>query len=205
MPRDGRLFASIGEAHVEDDDEELRQLVDARREGDGLRVLGRSLEKVRVMVLHHPGARSGRYDHGKGLWKEGHLSARHGPGLLVVAAVVRGLGAAGLAAGEDDADTLAFQELDSRQPRFGKKEIHDAGAEEVDGFGFHGSVLPANEASRISIGCAMGRVAPRSPRSLLIWSVQPGLALARRSAFTERTFSAFLRPISSEDSGATRL
>src|ERR1039458_4871689 len=107
MPRHGRLFASIGEVHAEDVDEELRQLVDARREGDGLRVLGRSLEKVRVMVLHHPGARSGRYDHGKGFWKEGHLSARHGPGLLVIAAVVCRLGAAGLAAGKDDADAPA--------------------------------------------------------------------------------------------------
>src|ERR1017187_9115506 len=203
MPRHCRLFASIGEAHVEDVDEELRQLVDARREGDGLRVLGRSLEKVRVMVLHHPGARSGRYDHGKGFWKEGHLSARHGPGLLVIAAVVCRLRAAGLAPGKDDADALAFQELDSRQPGLGEKEIHDAGSEEIDGFGLHGSVLPANEASRISIGCAMGSVAPRSPRSLLSWSVQPGFALARRSGFVASTFSAFLRPISSEDSGAT--
>src|ERR1035437_6448590 len=113
VPRDLLGTTTVRQAHAEDVDEELRQLVDARREGDGLRGLGRSLEKVRVMVLHHPGARSGLSDNGKGRWKEGHLSARHGPGLLVIAAVVCRLGAAGLVAGKDDADALAFQELDS--------------------------------------------------------------------------------------------
>src|SRR5664280_50264 len=205
VPRHRLGAAPVRQAHAEDVHEKLRELDDAARERDRGGFVGLAREELRVVVPHHPRAGTRGHDDGKIAREERDLHARDGPRFRVVAAVERRLRAAGLAAREDDADALALQELDSRQPRLGEKEIHDAGPEEVDGLGLHGRVLPANEASRISTGCAMGSVAPRSPRSLLIWSVQPGLALARRSAFTERTFSAFLRPISSDDCGATRL
>src|SRR5271169_6460422 len=205
VPRHRLGVAPVRQVHAEDVHEKLCELDDAARERPRGGLVGLARKELGVVVPHHSRAGARGHDDRQVPREERDLCARDGPRFRMVAAIERGLRAAGLAAGEDDADAFAFQELDSRETGLREEEVDDAGAEEVDGRGLHGSVLPANEASRISTGCAMGSVAPRSARSLPSCREQPGFALARRSGFVESTRSAFRRPISSEDSGETRL
>lgn len=133
MQDDGAIAAQIFRLEIEHLDQKLGQLINA-----GGKLLGRLLacriggEQRRVMVLHHAGAGTGRYDHRPVVREQGQLERRHLPRLVGKPAGIGRLTAAGLRFREVHADALALEQSDGIHAGTGEELVYYASCEEID-------------------------------------------------------------------------
>jgi hypothetical protein len=94
------------------------------------------------MVPDHARARAGRHDHRPGLGEQVELRGRDAARLVGIAAAVRRLPAAALAARIVHGHAFAFQQAHRVEPGFGDEQVDQTGREQVDVRGGGGGVVP---------------------------------------------------------------
>ena len=113
--------------------------------------VGAGREQPRIVFPQHPGAGSGRCDHVVEGFERLDGALRDGPRIGGVAAVVRGLSAAGLGRGHADGAARVLQQLDRREPDRGAEEVDEAGDEEPHpGSGRHVAGRPGGCVGHVS-------------------------------------------------------
>ena len=116
-------------SRAQDVGEELRELVGAgrvRRDGGGETVVPAALCDERVLVPHRPDARRRRGDDGVVLVERSREVPYQRNGLVHVARVDHGLGAAGLGGGNLDINAQTLEKADRRNERLRVERVVEA-------------------------------------------------------------------------------